>query len=341
MAVTTRTAALALLVAGALAASFSLGSAQFTFQDRSFGGNNRQNLRMAKALNGSESHFDEVLRNILVPRVVGTSSHQKVKEYIIGQMRGLGWQVETTPFYSKTPNFGSLLFENIIARVNPSAKQVLVLSCHYDSKYFTNIEFLGATDSAVPCAMLINLAHALQNELPALKATDVGLELWFFDGEEAFVRWGPNDSIYGSRYLATKMEKENTLGKIKLFVLLDLLGTPGPYFYSYSRATEGAYRTLASGEKFLAASRHLKAVGSNNGFRGRRLSYFQDNSVSHAVEDDHTPFLQRGVPVLHIIPHKFPDVWHTKNDNWNAIDRPTVEDLNKIMRMFVLNYLNL
>lgn len=26
----------------------------------------------------------------------------------------------------------------------------------------------------------------------------------FFDGEEAFERWGPNDSIYGARSLAKK-----------------------------------------------------------------------------------------------------------------------------------------
>lgn len=77
--------------------------------------------------------------------------------------------METTPFNAKTPNFGTLRFENIIAKVNPSARQTLVLACHYDSKYFPNIEFLGATDSAVPCAMLINLAHSLQKELPSLK----------------------------------------------------------------------------------------------------------------------------------------------------------------------------
>lgn len=28
----------------------------------------------------------------------------------------------------------------------------------------------------------------------------------FFDGEEAFVRWGPDDSIYGARNLAKKWE---------------------------------------------------------------------------------------------------------------------------------------
>lgn len=40
---------------------------------------------MSKAVNGSENHFDEVLRNLMVPRVVGTPSHQKVKEVCLRQ----------------------------------------------------------------------------------------------------------------------------------------------------------------------------------------------------------------------------------------------------------------
>lgn len=68
---------------------------------------------------------------------------------------------------------------------------------------------------------------------------DVGLELWFFDGEEAFVRWGPNDSIYGARYLASKMEKENTLRKIVsdhwIFLFaINLFRLINIFFYSFS-----------------------------------------------------------------------------------------------------------
>lgn len=35
---------------------------------------------------------------------------------------------------------------------------------------------------------------------------DLTLQLIFFDGEEAFFRWSPTDSLYGSRHLAHKME---------------------------------------------------------------------------------------------------------------------------------------
>ena len=47
------------------------------------------------------------------------------------------------------------------------------------------------------------------------------------------------------------------------------------------------------------------------------------------------------VPILHLIPVPFPKVWHTIDDNANAVDYPTVEKLNKILRIFVSEYLEL
>lgn len=72
---------------------------------------------------------------------------------------------------SATP-YGRLPFSNVIATLNPSAKRRLVLACHRDSKYYSpqwQREFLGATDSAVPCAMMLELAQALDEELKAQK----------------------------------------------------------------------------------------------------------------------------------------------------------------------------
>lgn len=53
----------------------------------------------------------------------------------------------------------------ITATLDPSAKRYLDIVCHYDSKYFENIVFIGATDSAVPCAMMIDLARTLNYSL--------------------------------------------------------------------------------------------------------------------------------------------------------------------------------
>lgn len=48
-----------------------------------------------------------------------------------------------------------------------------------------------------------------------------------------------------------------------------------------------------------------------------------------------------GVPVLHLISSPFPEVWHTMDDNEENLDETTIDNLNKIIQVFVLEYLHL
>lgn len=288
-------------------------------------------------------HFRSVLDEIMIPRVVGTPGHTKVGDFIADQMRGLGWKVEEDRFEEETPVFGVLNFRNIVATLNPNADRYLVLACHYDSKYVREYAFIGATDSAVPCAMMINLAKVMAELLQPKSKTNLSLMFIFFDGEEAFKHWGPRDSIYGARNLAHKMQstqyKGNTnhLHRIDVLMLLDLLGTPDPIFYSYFKATERWYVRLAAAEQMLAEMGQLQAYSQGKA----EQTYFRLQSAGSYVEDDHIPFLRRNVDILHVIPSPFPDVWHTSRDNMAALDFYTIDNLNKILRVFVAEYLHL
>lgn len=287
-------------------------------------------------------HFNQVLDRLLVPRVVGTESHEEVKDFIIAKFRELDWNVELDEFTDDTPIFKNLQFTNIIATLNPEAERYLLLACHYDSKYFKDEEFLGATDSAVPCAMLINLAHVMSTYFKQVKTkSDVSIKIVFFDGEEAFETWSAKDSIYGARHLAEKWEKEDFLPRIDMLFLLDLLGAPDPIFYSFFRDTEGWYARLVSTEERLDNGKLLERYQSSGTIRINPTRYFQSNSRYAGIEDDHIPFLQRNVPILHMIPVPFPDVWHKLNDDREAIDVATVENLNKVIRIFVAEYLHI
>jgi hypothetical protein len=59
------------------------------------------------------------------------------------------------------------------------------------------------------------------------------------------------------------------------------------------------------------------------------------------IEDDHLPFMRRGVEVLHLIPSPFPAVWHTPNDDGEHLDIPTVEDWARIVTGFAAEWLDL
>lgn len=112
--------------------------------------------------------FNETLDKLLIPRVVGTDGHSAVRQYISDFMSALDWTVEYDVFNDKTP-YGQKRFTNIVATLDKNACKRLVLSCHYDSKLTRSGRFVGATDSAVPCAIILEIARSLHSYLNAHK----------------------------------------------------------------------------------------------------------------------------------------------------------------------------
>uniref|UniRef100_A0A3B3UWT8 Glutaminyl-peptide cyclotransferase n=1 Tax=Poecilia latipinna TaxID=48699 RepID=A0A3B3UWT8_9TELE len=285
------------------------------------------------------------LRPLLVTRYPGSAGSQAVRDHIkttLGSL-GAGWEVTEDSFESQTP-YGPLPFTNLVATLNPSATRHLVLACHYDSKYFPpqwhGREFQGATDSAVPCAMMLELARALDEELKTQKSSNsnLTLQLIFFDGEEALFQWTSTDSLYGSRHLAEKMETTphpegaedtNQLHGMDLLVLLDLIGAPHPIFGNQFPSTT----------TWLTRLQDIKRLHSMNQLveHPNSVQYFWPDRPVGRILDDHIPFLNR-VRILHLIPYPFPSVWHTFDDNEENLDRSTIQNLNKIFQVFVLEY---
>jgi len=204
--------------------------------------------------------------------------------------------------------------------------------------------FLAATDSAVPCAMMLNVAHVLDDLLATQAWSDISLQLVFLDGEEAFVQWTNEDSIYGARHLAAKWQNtpypdrhspNNVLDSIDCFVLLDLLGSKDPKFESHFRNTSKNHQHMQSVEKRLHNEKFLEQHTQQNAY------FVNSQRYAGRISDDHLPFLHRGVRVLHWISTPFPRVWHTLDDNERNLHKPTVSNLCKILTIFTAEYLHL
>lgn len=76
-------------------------------------------------------------------------------------------QFETDQFDEETP-LGVKTFTNLVFTEKSNlADERLVIAAHYDSKYFPpdKQQFVGATDSAVPCAYMIAVAKTLHSYL--------------------------------------------------------------------------------------------------------------------------------------------------------------------------------
>ncbi|KAJ9053063.1 hypothetical protein DSO57_1027839 [Entomophthora muscae] len=239
----------------------------------------------------------KLLSPILRKRVSGTENNTLVREFIKGQLEALNWHVEIDSFEAQTP-LKVIPFHNIIATKNFKAPRKLIFAAHYDSKYFSppNDNFIAATDSAVSCAILIDLAISLNALLDKQKDDSVSIQLVFFDGEEAFKEWNDEDSVYGARHLAARWKRESAISRfdhfsnyqsrldsIELFVLLDLLGSENTPLYSLKKNTHNFYLKLSELETKLMKYKLSPPTLKQRQIAG--IPYF-----GARVDDDHRPF---------------------------------------------------
>ncbi|KAK2766666.1 hypothetical protein FQN54_005978 [Arachnomyces sp. PD_36] len=337
---------------------------------------------------GFDIHKGELLAPILRPRVAGTPGSTAVLNHFVDFFKNSlpDWTIEFQNSTSKTPATGDkdVPFINFIASRDPPWSKKgdvgrLNLVAHYDSKYEPE-GFIGATDSAAPCAIIMHAVRSIDAALTKkwadmqadgsadLMEDHTGIQVIFLDGEEAFHTWTKDDSLYGARSLAENWEHEaNTamstyktpLSAISLFFLLDLLGAKNPNMPSYFKTTHWAYQDLAVIEDRLRKLDQFKTVHQfhedakrsgatdKNKAQGPQAQWFSDRAKNPSstfrsyIQDDHLPFMARGVEILHAIPYPFPDVWHDITDDAEHLDIPTVEDWAMIITAFAAEWMEL
>jgi glutaminyl-peptide cyclotransferase len=145
------------------------------------------------------------------------------------------------------------------------------------------------------------------------------------------------------------------LDSIELFLLLDLLGSAGPKVPSYFKMTHWAYKRMANVEERLrklglmkSSPNHASRMAKRKNKKPRAEPMFlpeaskSDNSfMGGFVQDDHVPFMARGVEILHMIPSPFPKVWHEITDDGEHLDTDTVEDWAKLVMAFTAEWMEL
>lgn len=283
-----------------------------------------------------EKFRNELLRPLLIERVADTPGLLKAKAHIEEKMPDF-YKKEEIDHISPTP-FGDKTFRNLVFTSQPDNPRQIVVSCHYDSKFWPNKKeiFIGATDSSFPCALMLQLAQTIGDKV---LSSDISLKLVFFDGEEAFVRWTRSDSTYGSQHIAQLWKDKGKFDNIEAFMLLDLLGAEWP--------------TIHHDKSFSSVSRWFeRLVKIENDPRVKKLfknsnqgPFWFDQSFgrySLGMDDDHKPFHRLGLNrILHIIPAPFPTVWHKIDDNESALDDDTMYKWQVVINLWVMEYLHI
>jgi glutaminyl-peptide cyclotransferase len=237
------------------------------------------------------------------PRPIGSTNHKKVEDYILNHLQGD--LVEVDDFIANTPD-GKFPVKNIIAKYPGTRDGILMIASHYDTVYsLRNTSFVGANDGASSSALLLEIANQLRG-----KQRD-GYSVWLIwdDAEEAMRQWSDTDSLYGVRHLVEKWQKDGTLKKTKAFLLEDMIGDADLNIEREQNSTPWLEDMIYQAAKRLGYQSH---------FFGRTIP----------MEDDHKPFLVRGIPSADLIDfdYGYGNVfWHTPEDTVDKLSPKSLE----------------
>jgi len=232
------------------------------------------------------------------PRWPTSPGHLKAEQFLRDHFKHDN--VEEDTFTANTP-IGPVAMRNFIVRFPGKKDGVIVLSTHYETNYpLRTINFVGANDGASTTGLLMAIADQLRG-----KTLD-GYSIWlvFFDGEEAIQTWSASDSTYGSRHLAAKWGRDGTLGKIKAFMLADMIGDKDLDIERETRSTGWLVDLVRQAAHKYGYDRY----------------FFQ---TEEAVEDDHLAFLDRGVPSIDVI-----DLDYGPNNSYHHTAQDTLDKVS-------------
>jgi Zn-dependent M28 family amino/carboxypeptidase len=231
------------------------------------------------------------------PRWVGSPGHAKAEAFL--QRQFAKDDLVKDSFTASTPA-GPMALTNYIVKFPGNKDGIIVLASHYDTNYpLKDTDYVGANDGGSSTGLLLALANSFRGK----KLDGYSVWLVFFDGEEAFKGWTDADSAYGSRHLAAKWQADGTLKRIKAFLLADMIGD----------------RDLDVDRDLNSTKWLLDLVGEAAAKFGDQSYFFQRENQ---VGDDHTPFMQRGVPCADIIDFDYGyqnSFWHTPQDTMDKL----------------------
>jgi len=232
------------------------------------------------------------------PRPSGSPAIAKVQDFLQSELKSYGCTVDIDSFGADTP-VGHLSMKNFLVKIPGEKPGIILLGTHYDTRLQEN--FVGADDGGSSTALMLELARLL-----CPQHGRYAVWIAFFDGEEAMREWSDTDSRYGSRQMAAKLAASGDLKKVKAFLLADIVGGRKAQFLRESSSTSA-----------------LDDLVWNTAYKLGYSSLFRDTATS--AEDDHDPFMKRGVPAVDVIADFMNNgYWHTPEDNLDKISAKTL-----------------
>jgi glutaminyl-peptide cyclotransferase len=244
------------------------------------------------------------------PRPPGSPQLEKTRAYIVDQLKSFGFTVLLDEFIAKTPQ-GETKMANIVGELPGETKTLVMIASHYETKFYQDMQFVGANDPAASVGTLLEIGRVLGSMRDKPKVT---YRLVFFDGEEAFCEnWSDcgteqqPDNTYGSRHYVSQLRAKNELENTRALILLDMVG----------------YKNLELGRDTLS-TRWLQDTIWQTGRELGHQKIFVDREEG-VGGDDHEPFLQAGVDAVDLIQLNSYPHWHKADDTIDKISSQSMK----------------
>ncbi|MFA5875000.1 MAG: M28 family peptidase [Anaerolineales bacterium] len=262
-------------------------------------------LRPATHFDGQRAYQDVLAQVSLGARAPGSVAHAQTVAYIQQELEKAGWKIQI-----QATEWQGFFIQNIIASRSEAAPRIVV-GAHYDSRLLADQDpgpgrsgpVPGANDGASGVAILLELARTLPSD-------SVPVWLVFFDAEDN----GGLDNrqwIMGSRaFVAALTEKPQSV------VIVDMVGDANLNLF-IERNSDAALTAeiwaqaaaLGYGEIFIATPKY-------------------------DMIDDHTPFLEAGIPAVDIIDFDYP-YWHTAADTADKVSAQSLQAVGETLWVWI------
>jgi Zn-dependent M28 family amino/carboxypeptidase len=243
------------------------------------------------------------------PRTPGSSGHAQVQDWMRAELSEAGWESRI-----QSAEMLGHPVQNVIAYRGDTRPQI-ILGAHYDTRMFADndpdpakhLEIVpGANDGASGVAVLLELARVLPTD---------GVPVWlvFFDAEDngRIEGW---DWILGSQAFVDELEFLPEAA-----VIVDMIGD----------ADQNIYIERNSDPELV---QEIWGVASELGYEQSFIP-----RPKYSMLDDHTPFLQAGIPAVDIIDFDYP-YWHTTEDTVDKVSAESLETVGDTLQEWIARY---
>lgn len=278
-------------------------------------------IPMPRVFDGNHAYEKYLLdQTNLGVRPTGSAADRATGDYILAQLKESNWATETQEF-----TFRGVPIRNVIGKAAVGRGPIIVLGAHYDTRPHADQDkthpeqpILGADDGGSGVAVLLELARTLN--VAKLKN-----EVWlaFFDAEDngdlsgCIVAPGPScDSTpwpwsVGATYVADHLPSQPYA-----VIVVDMVGDMEQDIYYEENS-----------DKELQQQRW--GIAARLGYSAQFVQQYK-----WSMEDDHTPFLQRGIRAVDMIDFDYP-YWHTVEDTADKVSGTSLERVGRVLQTWL------